>query len=86
VTARQQVETLAAVLGREVPFAEISRRQARAQMVAVFGPEVADAVLDVTGGDVNHELLMVRDTVSQVTGVPARTFRQWALENSNAFR
>jgi uncharacterized protein YbjT (DUF2867 family) len=86
VTARQQVETLAAVLGREVPFAEISRRQARAQMVAVFGPEVADAVLDVTGGDVNRELLMVRDTVSQVTGVPARTFRQWALENSNAFR
>ncbi|MGA4959441.1 NAD(P)H-binding protein [Streptomyces lavendulocolor] len=86
VTARQQVEAIAAVLGREVPFAEISRRQAHAQMVAVFGPEAADAVLDVTGGDVNPELLMVRDTVSRVTGAPARPFRQWAAENADAFR
>lgn len=86
ITARQQVEAIAAVLGREVPFAEISRRQAHAQMVAVFGVEAADAVLDVTGGDVNPELLMVRDTVSQVTGTPARPFRQWASENADAFR
>ncbi|MER5738372.1 NAD(P)H-binding protein [Streptomyces sp. NPDC002262] len=86
VTARQQVEAIAAVLGREVPFAEISRRQARAQMVAVFGPEAADAVLDVTGGDVNPELLRVRDTVSRVTGAPARPFRRWAAENADAFR
>lgn len=68
VTARQQVEAIAAALGREVPFAEISRGQARARMAAVFGAEAADAVLDVTGGDVNDELLMVRDTVSGITG------------------
>ncbi|GAA4936365.1 NAD(P)H-binding protein [Streptomyces coeruleoprunus] len=86
VTARQQVEAIAAALGREVRFAEISRRRARAQMVAVFGPDAADAVLDVTGGDVNHELLMVRDTVPRVTGTPARPFQQWAAENADAFR
>ncbi|MFG2840944.1 SDR family oxidoreductase [Streptomyces zaomyceticus] len=86
VTARQQVEAIAAALGREVPFAEISRRRAHARMAAVFGPEAADAVLDVTGGDVNDELLMVRDSVSQVTGTPARRFRQWASENAHAFR
>lgn len=86
VTARHQVEAIATALGREVPFAEISRGQARAQMAAVFGPEAADAVLDVTGGDVNHELLMVRETVSQVTGTPARSFQQWASENAHAFR
>ncbi|KJY43618.1 capsule biosynthesis protein CapD [Streptomyces sp. NRRL B-1568] len=86
VTARQQVEAIAATLGREVPFAEISRQEAHAQMAAVFGAEAADAVLDVTGGDVNDELLMVRDTVSQVTGTPARPFRQWASENANAFQ
>ncbi|MFD9072408.1 NAD(P)H-binding protein [Streptomyces lasiicapitis] len=85
VTARQQAEAIAAALGRQVPFAEISRQQAHAQMAAVFGAEAADAVLDVTGGDVNDELLMVRDTVSQVTGVPARPFRQWASENAAAF-
>ncbi|MGW2635253.1 NAD(P)H-binding protein [Streptomyces chattanoogensis] len=86
VTARQQVEAIAAALGREVPFAEISRQEAHAQMAAVFGAEAADAVLDVTGGDVNDELLMVRDTVSQVTGTPARPFQQWASENANAFQ
>ncbi|MFA7768823.1 NAD(P)H-binding protein [Streptomyces sp. NRRL S-448] len=85
VTARQQVGAIAAALGREVPFAEISRQQAHAQMAAVFGAEAADAVLDVTGGDVNDELLMVRDTVAQITGIPARPFRQWASENAKAF-
>ncbi|MGW7430195.1 NAD(P)H-binding protein [Streptomyces sp. NPDC054861] len=86
VAARQQVEAIAAALGREVPFAEISREEAHAQMAAVFGEEAADAVLDVTGGDVNDELLKVRDTVARVTGAPGRTFRQWAAENVDAFR
>ncbi|WLQ38786.1 NAD(P)H-binding protein [Streptomyces laculatispora] len=85
ITARQQVGAIAATLGREVPFTEISREEAHARMAAVFGAEAAEAVLDVTGGDVNDELLMVRDTVSQVTGTPARSFRQWASENADAF-
>lgn len=86
VTARQQVEAIAAVLGRDVPFIEISRREARSRMAAVFGEEAADAVLDVTGGDVNDELLAVRDTVSRVIGSPGRPFRQWAAENAHRFR
>ncbi|MER7725304.1 NAD(P)H-binding protein [Streptomyces sp. NPDC096323] len=86
VTARQQVEAIAAVLGREVPFTEISREEAHAQMAAVFGDEAADAVLDVMGGDVNDEILTVRNTVSQVTGSPARLFQQWVAENAAAFR
>ncbi|MCX4909948.1 SDR family oxidoreductase [Streptomyces sp. NBC_00878] len=86
VTARQQVEAIAAALGRDVPFMEISRQEAHARMAAVFGDEAADAVLDVTGGDVNDELLAVRDTVSRVTGSPARPFQQWAAENAGIFR
>ncbi|MFG2485397.1 SDR family oxidoreductase [Streptomyces virginiae] len=86
VTAREQVAAIAAALGREVPFAEISRGQAHARMAAVFGADAADAVLDVTGGDVNEELLRVRDTVARITGTPARPFRQWAAEHADAFR
>lgn len=86
VTARQQVEAIAAALGREVAFAEISREEAHQHMSAFLGAESADAVLDVTGGDVNDELLMVRDTVSRVTGSPARPFHQWVSENVAAFR
>ncbi|MFF7993724.1 NAD(P)H-binding protein [Kitasatospora xanthocidica] len=86
VTARQQAEAIAAALGREVPFAEISRQEAHAGMAAVFGAEAADAVLDVTGGDLNDAIRAVRDTVEQVTGSPARPFRQWVAENAAAFR
>ncbi|MFE5947132.1 SDR family oxidoreductase [Streptomyces sp. NPDC056480] len=86
VSPRGQIEAIEAALGRKIPFAEISRAQARPQMAAVFGPESADAVLDVTGGDVNDELLKVRDTVPRITGTAARPFRQWALEHAAAFR
>ncbi|MFD8824721.1 NAD(P)H-binding protein [Streptomyces sp. NPDC059605] len=86
VTARQQVEAIAAALGREVPFAETGRAEAHRHMSTFLGAEAADAVLDVTGGDVNDELLTVRDTVPRVTGSPARPFRQWVLENVAAFR
>jgi hypothetical protein len=55
-------------------------------MSAFLGAEAADAVLDVTGGDVNDELLRVRDTVSQVTGSPARSFQQWVAEHVTEFR
>ncbi|MDH6543686.1 hypothetical protein M2167_006242 [Streptomyces sp. SPB4] len=34
----------------------------------------------------NDELLMVRGTVSQITGARARPFRQWASENVGALR
>ncbi|MFE3474230.1 hypothetical protein AAGT00_01590 [Streptomyces cavourensis] len=84
-TAGQQVETIAALLGREVPFTEISRQEAHREMAGFLGDEAADAVLDLTGGDVTDELLMVRDTVFRITGSPARTFHQWATENAAAF-
>lgn len=86
ISPRRQVAEIAAALGREVRVEEISREQARSGMVEVFGEDAADAVLDVTGGDVNEELLAVRDTVERITGTPARPFRQWVAENIAIFR
>lgn len=86
VSARQQVETIAGLLNRDIEFTETTREQARPSMVAVFGEDAADAVLDVTGGDINDALLQVRATVPRVTGSVARTFTQWAEENIEAFR
>ncbi|MFC8535714.1 NAD(P)H-binding protein [Streptomyces sp. NPDC057249] len=84
--ARQQVEAVASAIGRPVPCTEMGRPEARRWMAGVVGEEDADAVLDVMGGDANEELLAVRDTVQHVTGTPARTFRQWAVEHADAFR
>ncbi|MGW0732240.1 SDR family oxidoreductase [Streptomyces sp. NPDC002851] len=86
VTPRQQVAAIAAALGREVPFAEISREEAHRHLSAFLGDESADAVLDLTGGHVNDELLTVRDTVPRISGSAARPFPQWVSENVDAFR
>ncbi len=86
ISARRQISTIAGLLNRDIEVDEITREQARATMVEVFGADAADAVLDVTGGDVGDELLRVRDTVARITGSPARTFRRWAEENLDAFR
>lgn len=86
VTPRQQVGAVAAVLDRDVPFAEVGRAEAHRQLAAAFGAVAADAVLDITGGDVNDALLRVRDTVTRITGAPARTFQEWVAENADAFR
>ncbi|WKX13569.1 SDR family oxidoreductase [Streptomyces sp. NL15-2K] len=85
VTVRRQVAAIADASGREVSLVEISRQEAHRQMTSFMGDETASAVLDLMGGDVNEELLEVRDTVSRVTGSPASPFRQWAAENAAAF-
>ncbi|MFJ8020790.1 SDR family oxidoreductase [Streptomyces sp. NPDC096311] len=86
ITVRRQVAAIAAALGREVDLIEISREEAHQQMASFMGDETADAVLDLMGGDVNDELLKVRDTVRRVTGSAARSFQHWASENGAAFR
>ncbi|MER5930917.1 NAD(P)H-binding protein [Streptomyces sp. NPDC002054] len=86
MSPRRQVAALSAVLGRTVPLAGIDRAEAHRGLAALMGDETADAVLDVTGGDVNEALLRVRDTVEQVTGRAARTFGQWAAEHAAEFR
>ncbi|MYS90595.1 MULTISPECIES: SDR family oxidoreductase [Streptomyces] len=86
ITPRQQLAAIARAVGRDVPCTEISRAEAHRDMAAFLGDEAATAVLDITGGDLNEELLGVRDTVTRVTGAPARTFGQWAAENAGSFR
>ncbi|MFF2645438.1 SDR family oxidoreductase [Streptomyces niveus] len=86
ITPREQVGAIATVLGRDIALTEISRAEAHEQLAVFLGDEAAAAVLDLTGGDVNDELLLVRDTAPRTSGVPARTFRQWAEENAAAFR
>ncbi|WP_038552852.1 SDR family oxidoreductase [Nocardia nova] len=86
ITPRRQVETIASVLGRPIAVGEISRVQARERMAPEMGAQTADALLDVMGGDVNDELLAVRDTVAGVTRSPARPFHDWVSRNIDAFR
>ncbi|MFM9444703.1 SDR family oxidoreductase [Streptomyces acidiscabies] len=86
VTVREQVTALAGALGRTIALTGLTRTEAHDAMTAYMDPETANAILDLTGGDVNEELLRVRTTVPEITGAPGRTYRQWARENADAFR
>ncbi|GLW08101.1 NmrA family transcriptional regulator [Microtetraspora sp. NBRC 13810] len=85
ITPRRQVEAIAAAAGRAVSLVEVDPREAHREMAAFLGDETARAVLDLMGGDVNDELLKVRDTVRRLTGSPGRSFQEWAAENGAAF-
>lgn len=85
ISARQQTAAVAKAIGRELAFHEIGREEAHQQMTPHLGAQTAAAVLDLLGGDVNDELLEVRDTVERITGTAGRTFQQWAAENAAAF-
>jgi hypothetical protein len=101
VTVRTQIRDIAAALGEDVRYEEISRERARELMVAEggFAAEYADLLLGFVnyGGDEASgeggfsdddwsALMRPWPGVEQATGRPARTFAQWAKDHVADFR
>ncbi|WP_216204492.1 NAD(P)H-binding protein [Amycolatopsis aidingensis] len=83
VTSPEQVRAIAAALGREIRFEELTPAQARELWVGQgMPPEAADWLLS-DGGDYAEVPV---STVADLTGKPARTFAEWARENADLFR
>ncbi len=84
LTPADRLAVLADVLGRPLVFDAETNEDARTRMlgemperyVNAFFSFFVDGTLDET---------TVQPTVEEVTGRPARTFRQWAKENAEAF-
>jgi uncharacterized protein YbjT (DUF2867 family) len=97
LSPRDKVRRLADATGRDLRFEELTPQRARElwtahppslqlYRVAPGGPaEKADFVLDLYG-NVPEAGSTVNDTVERVTGRPARTFAEWAVEHADAFR
>jgi hypothetical protein len=69
-----------------VRWEELAPEEARQQLLAAWGdPAFVDSALATWAGLVT-EPEPVTPTVEQVTGVPARTFRQWAGDHISDFR
>ena len=83
LTPRDKVSALGAALGRDLGFIEHADPELLAQM-ALRAPDEATAKLMIPGV-CGLESPGALDTVQQVTGAPARTFRQWALDHAGAF-
>lgn len=80
-----RVRALAEVLGRDLRFEAKSDEQARAEMSAAMPPEYVNAFFRYFA-DGTYDDSVVHPTVRQLTGLPPRTFTQWARTHAGAFR
>lgn len=99
ITPRQQVAAIGAALGEEVRLEEVSPQEAKKILDQQGGwsADNADFLLgleDYTPGAEMPQftaeewdaMLQPMPTVEEVTGRPARTYAQWALDNVESFR
>jgi uncharacterized protein YbjT (DUF2867 family) len=85
LTQAQQVDVIASVLGRPIPFVDLSPDEFRRETAGVWPPMVVDMLLAAWGAAVGRPAF-VTSTVADVTGSPARTFREWVADHADAFR
>lgn len=79
-----QVRILGTALGRELTFAPTPFDDARAQLLADGRPPaLVEALIDSAENRPRSDL--VTSAVQELTGRPARTFREWADRNLNAY-
>jgi uncharacterized protein YbjT (DUF2867 family) len=84
LTQREQVRIIGDAIGRPLRFEELSREAARQEMLAMMPPPIADMLLNAYAAAVGRPAF-VTATVAEVTGSPARSFRDWALEHAAEF-
>ncbi|MEU1307544.1 NAD(P)H-binding protein [Streptomyces cinnamoneus] len=85
VTAREQTEVLARVLGRPLAFEELDADRVRRAAEARYGAEVARALQESAERRVQGGTSRVEPDAARLLGRPARTYEQWARENAGLF-
>lgn len=82
-----QVAVLADVVGRPIRYVEVDPAVAR-QAIMDHGvtPDLADAIMALRATALGEFTAIVRPTVTEITGRPATTFREWVERNQEAFR
>ena len=86
ITQADQVHIIGEVTGRTVRWEELAPSAARRELLAAWGdPGFVDSALTTWAGLVTQPE-PVTQAVEEVTGVSARTFRQWAGDHISDFR
>jgi len=81
----EQVGVIGEVLGRPIRFEELSPEEFRRETAGVWPGPILDMLLAAWGATMGRGAF-VTSTVADVTGSPARTFRQWVVDHADAFR
>jgi uncharacterized protein YbjT (DUF2867 family) len=86
ITQAEQARVIGEVTGRAVRWEELVPEAARRQLLAAWGdPGFVDSALATWARLVTRPEPVTR-TVEEITGVAARTFRQWADDHISDFR
>lgn len=78
------MRTIGDVLGRPIRFEELSPDEFRRETAGRWPAPVVEMLLAAWGAAIGHPAF-VTSTVAEVVGPPARTFRQWAVDDAAAF-
>ena len=84
LTQREQVHIIGDVIGRPLRFEELAPESARREMLSMMPASVADMLLTAYAAAVDRPAL-VTSAVGEITGDPARSFRQWTTEHAGEF-
>ncbi len=85
LTQREQVRIIGEELGRPLRFVEIPREQVLKEMVDGGIPERAAEEILSAYAAMGEASQPVYSTVEDVTGVPARTYREWVRDHLHEF-
>jgi uncharacterized protein YbjT (DUF2867 family) len=86
LTKAEQVRAIGEAIGSPLRFEDVPEEQAREEWVAAgLPPAVADGIFGAHARFA-EEPEPVTATVEEITGTPARPFREWALEHAGDFR
>src|ERR1700693_5898340 len=81
----EQVSTIGRVIGRLLRIEEISPDEARREGLSSMPASVVNMLLDAWAAALGQPAF-VTSTVAEITGVPARTFLDWATDHAREFR
>jgi len=81
----EQISTIGGVIGRSLRIEEMSPEEAKEELLAFFPAFVAKLLLDAWAAAIGHPAHMT-STFEEITGVPPRTFRDWAADHAAEFR
>jgi uncharacterized protein YbjT (DUF2867 family) len=85
LSQREQVAIIGDAIGRRIEFAELSPDEFRSETAATWPPRVVEMLMDAWKATLGHKAY-VTTAVSDILGVPARSFHQWAVDHAAAFQ
>jgi uncharacterized protein YbjT (DUF2867 family) len=85
LTPPEEVELIAAAIGRQVRFEEQTPQEYLDGLAPVIGLETAQWLLDGFRMMAEHPM-KPEPAVAELTGRPPVTYREWAVANADAFR